>query len=51
LFCLRGSITFTTPDGDVELSEGDRLDLAPGTVHSAIVGPEGVDCVEAWRPG
>jgi quercetin dioxygenase-like cupin family protein len=51
LFCLRGSITFTTPDGDVELSEGDRLDLAPGTVHSAIVGPDGVECVEAWRPG
>ena len=50
LFCLRGSITFNTPDGDVELWEGDRLDLPPGTEHSAIVGPKGVECVEAWKP-
>jgi mannose-6-phosphate isomerase-like protein (cupin superfamily) len=50
LFCLSGSITFHTPDGDVELSQGDRLDLPPGTEHSATVGPRGVECVEAWKP-
>lgn len=49
LFCLAGSITFHTRGGDVEMSAGDRLDLAPGTEHSAKVGPEGVECVEASR--
>ena len=49
LFCLRGSIAFSTPNGDVELSAGDRLDLPAGTEHSAVVGPHGVECVEAWR--
>lgn len=49
LFCLEGSITFHTPDGDVELAAGDRLDLEPGTEHAATVGPAGVRCVEASR--
>jgi hypothetical protein len=49
LFCLSGSIVFHTPDGDVELAAGDRLDLEPGTKHAATVGPEGVGCVEASR--
>lgn len=49
LFCLSGSIVFRTDDGDIELSAGDRLDLEPGTSHSATVGPEGCGCVEASR--
>ena len=49
LFCLSGSIVFHIDDGDVELAAGDRLDLEPGTVHSATVGPEGCGCVEASR--
>ena len=49
LFCVRGSITFHTPEGDVRLGPGDRLDLPPGTPHSATVGPEGVTCMEASR--
>lgn len=49
MFCLSGSITFHTRDGDVELSAGDRLDLEAGTEHAATVGPEGVECVEATR--
>ena len=49
LFCLRGSIVFHLDDGDVSLSAGDRIDLVPGTVHGASVGPDGCDCVEAWR--
>jgi mannose-6-phosphate isomerase class I len=49
LFCLEGSITFHTGDGDVELRSGDRLDLEPGTPHAATVGPEGCECVEASR--
>jgi mannose-6-phosphate isomerase-like protein (cupin superfamily) len=49
LFCLGGSIVFHLDRGDVELHAGDRLDLAPGTEHAATVGPEGCECVEAWR--
>lgn len=49
LFCIAGSITFHTPTGDTELSEGQRLDLPPGTPHSASVGPRGVTCMEAQR--
>jgi quercetin dioxygenase-like cupin family protein len=47
LFCLSGSIVFHTDESDVELTVGDRLDLEPGTSHSATVGPEGCECVEA----
>lgn len=49
LFCVDGSITFHTPAGDVELDAGDRLDLPPGTPHSATVGARGVICMEAQR--
>jgi hypothetical protein len=49
LFCLEGSIVFHTPDGDVQLSEGDRLDLDPGIEHAATVGPEGCSCLEGMR--
>jgi mannose-6-phosphate isomerase-like protein (cupin superfamily) len=49
LFCLSGSIVFHTGEGDIELTRGDRLDLVPGTPHSATVGPEGCECVEASR--
>jgi quercetin dioxygenase-like cupin family protein len=50
LFCLSGSIVFHTDDGDLALTAGDRLDLAPGTPHGATVGPQGCACVEARRP-
>jgi quercetin dioxygenase-like cupin family protein len=49
LFCIEGSITFHTPKGDIELGPGDRLDLEPGTIHSATVGDQGVTCMEAPR--
>jgi quercetin dioxygenase-like cupin family protein len=51
LFCLSGSIVFHTDEGDVELHAGDRLDVEPGTEHSATVGPDGVRCIEAAREG
>lgn len=50
LFCLSGSIVFHTDEGDVELTAGDRLDLAAGTAHSATVGAGGCSCIEAYRP-
>ena len=49
LFCIEGSIVFHTSDGDVELEPGDRLELPPGTPHSATVGAFGVTCMEASR--
>jgi quercetin dioxygenase-like cupin family protein len=53
LDCLRGSIEFTiqAPKGErtVRLKAGDRLELPAGTVHSAVVGPDGVTCSELHR--
>ncbi|HET8568423.1 MAG TPA: cupin domain-containing protein [Candidatus Limnocylindria bacterium] len=47
LVCVRGSIEFRLADGrTVHLRAGDRLVLPPGTRHSAVVGPEGVACIE-----
>ena len=33
----------------LELPAGDRLDLPRDTRHKAVVGPEGVACLEAHR--
>lgn len=49
LYCVSGSIVFHTDDGDFALEAGDRLDVEPGTGHSATVGPDGVKCLEAAR--
>jgi hypothetical protein len=48
---VRGSITFGLPAlGEaVELQAGDRLDLPAGVAHDALVGPEGVICLEAHQ--
>ncbi|HEX5829291.1 MAG TPA: hypothetical protein VFY23_17315 [Candidatus Limnocylindrales bacterium] len=52
LVCAQGSIVFGLPDrGErVELRAGDRLDLPAGTRHDAVVGPDGVTCLEAHVP-
>jgi quercetin dioxygenase-like cupin family protein len=49
IYVVQGSITFGFPkDGQqVTLHAGDRLDLPPGITHDAVVGPEGVICLEA----
>jgi mannose-6-phosphate isomerase-like protein (cupin superfamily) len=51
LYCVEGSITFRleTESRDLELHPGDRMVLAPGTVHSAVVGPGGCMCIEGRR--
>jgi quercetin dioxygenase-like cupin family protein len=46
LYCVAGSITFHTLEGDFDIRPGDRLDIEPGTAHAATVGPVGVRCVE-----
>jgi quercetin dioxygenase-like cupin family protein len=51
LVCDAGTIIFLVGSGErVELEEGDRLDLPAGTDHAAIVGHEGVRCLEAHLP-
>ena len=52
LICAEGSITFhigpeATP---VELAAGEGFELPPGTLHSAVVGPDGCTCLEGHRP-
>jgi mannose-6-phosphate isomerase-like protein (cupin superfamily) len=46
LYCVDGSITFTLSDREVHLGPGDRMLLPPGTVHAAVVGPNGCTCIE-----
>ena len=50
IVAAEGSIAFGLVDGPVELVAGDRLELPAGTTHDAIVGPEGVVCLEAHLP-
>ena len=51
LYCARGGIRFTIePAGErLDLRPGDRLDLPAGVAHTAVTGPRGVTCVEAFR--
>ena len=48
----RGSIAFGLVErGEtVQLAAGDRLELPAGTSHDAVVGPDGVACLEAHLP-
>lgn len=52
LVAVSGSIDFVLPGAGrtVRLRAGDRLELPAGTVHGALVGPEGVSCLEAHLP-
>lgn len=51
IYVVKGSISFGLPDtGDrILLHTGDRLDLPAGVSHNALVGDEGVVCLEAHR--
>ncbi len=54
LYCVRGSIRFALPDHpeasrNIDLTPGDCMILPAGTRHSALVGPQGVTCLEATR--
>jgi mannose-6-phosphate isomerase-like protein (cupin superfamily) len=52
LVVASGSIRFGLPDAGetAELGPDDRLELPAGTPHDALVGPDGVDCLEAHLP-
>ena len=51
IYVIRGSITFGLPDSadEIKLNRGDRLELPPGIRHDAVVGSQGVVCLEAHR--
>jgi quercetin dioxygenase-like cupin family protein len=51
IYVVQGSITFTLGEAQdaVVLRSGDRLDLPPRVRHGAIVGDEGVVCLEGHR--
>jgi quercetin dioxygenase-like cupin family protein len=51
IYVVSGSIMFGLPERGEELTlhAGDRLDLPAGVAHDAVVGPEGVVCLEAHR--
>ena len=53
LVCRSGSIRFTLePGGEVrDLGPGDWLELPAGQDHSALAGPAGVRCEEAFHDG
>ena len=45
-----GSIRFGVAGVGIDLGQGDRLELVAGTAHDAVVGPDGVTCLEAHLP-
>ncbi|WP_026369528.1 cupin domain-containing protein [Kallotenue papyrolyticum] len=49
LYVVAGAISFGLPEEGrtIHLGVGDRLELPAGTLHDALVGPEGVVCLEA----
>ncbi len=49
IYVVEGSIKFECPTHhkSFTLNPGDRLDLPAGIRHSAVVGPQGVTCLEA----
>jgi quercetin dioxygenase-like cupin family protein len=53
LVCRSGSIRFTLePSGEAwDLEPGDWIELAPGQDHTAVAGPDGVRCEEAFKDG
>jgi quercetin dioxygenase-like cupin family protein len=48
---LEGSIRFDMPKQKTthRLAAGDSLSIPAGTIHSALVGPEGVTCLEGQK--
>lgn len=51
IYVVQGSITFGLPElgQQLTLKAGDRLDLPAGTVHDAVVGSQGVVCLEGHK--
>ncbi len=46
----QGSITFDMSGQSRSVAVGERIEIPAGTVHSALVGPDGVVCTEMHYP-
>lgn len=53
IYVLEGEITFSLPElgCEYQLRPGDRMELPPGVLHHAFVGPAGVRCLESKHLG
>ena len=53
IYVVQGSITFILPSTgeEITLHAGDRLELPAEVEHAALVGAEGVACLEGHKPG
>jgi quercetin dioxygenase-like cupin family protein len=49
VYCVKGSITFRAGPSSYPMGAGDRLEIDAETEHAATVGPDGVECAEAFR--
>lgn len=51
IYVVQGGIAFGLPELEQQLTlkAGDRLDLPAGTVHDAVVGSQGVVCLEGHK--
>jgi quercetin dioxygenase-like cupin family protein len=51
LYVVEGEITFALPEEgqQIVLQAGDRFELPAGVLHEAVVGSQGVVCLEAHR--
>ena len=51
IYVVQGSITFGLPElgKQLMLKAGDRLDLPAGVLHDAVVGAQGVVCLEGHK--
>ncbi len=45
IFTTKGSVDFTINNQTLTFRAGDRYDVPPGVVHSAVVGPDGWSCI------
>jgi quercetin dioxygenase-like cupin family protein len=51
IYVVQGNINFILPERgeQLNLNAGDRLDLPKDVAHEAVVGPQGVVCLEAHQ--
>ena len=51
IYVIEGSMTLAFPEEDhpVKVRAGDRIEIPPGVVHQADIGPQGIVCLEGHR--
>ena len=50
-YVIEGSLTIRSVDDDItyEVNPGDRVEVRPGLIHEATIGPNGVVCLETQQ--